>query len=351
MIIGLIIVLLLVLLLPFISKTVEHNLEIFLFIMGIASVIVSKQISGQLFMGILEDKFVYMITIAVLVAGILFKFIKNGMKKAVSSILKHIPIGVFVFIVIVFLGLISSIITAIISALILVEIVSMLPVNRDKKVGVCIAACFSIGLGATLTPLGEPLSSIVSSKLHKSFWYLFGQLGKYIIPAIILFAIVGVIIVQMKNFNLFHDKNAGPDALEVSEEIEEEESYKEIIIRTIKIFAFVIALNLLGTGFKPFVDHYVVHVSQHILYWGNMLSAILDNATIAAAEISTQMSAAQVNAILMGLLISGGMLIPGNIPNIISAGKLKIKSKEWAKLGVPLGLSVMFIYYVILFLI
>ncbi len=34
------------------------------------------------------------------------------------------------------------------------------------------------------------------------------------------------------------------------------------------------------------------------------------------------------------------MLIPGNIPNIISAGKLGITSKEWARLGVPpLGLS------------
>ena len=48
----------------------------------------------------------------------------------------------------------------------------------------------------------------------------------------------------------------------------------------------------------------------------------------------------------MGLLIAGGMLIPGNIPNIISAGKLGISSKEWAKLGVPLGLVLMAIYFV-----
>ena len=35
------------------------------------------------------------------------------------------------------------------------------------------------------------------------------------------------------------------------------------------------------------------------------------------------------------------MLIPGNIPNIICAGKLSIKSKEWAKFGFPLGLAIM----------
>jgi predicted cation transporter len=43
------------------------------------------------------------------------------------------------------------------------------------------------------------------------------------------------------------------------------------------------------------------------------------------------------------------MLIPGNIPNIISAQKLNISSKEWAKLGVPLGLVVMMVYYVWVF--
>jgi predicted cation transporter len=51
----------------------------------------------------------------------------------------------------------------------------------------------------------------------------------------------------------------------------------------------------------------------------------------------------------MGLIIAGGMLIPGNIPNIISASKLRIGSKEWAKIGVPFGLVVMVIFYLILF--
>ena len=48
-----------------------------------------------------------------------------------------------------------------------------------------------------------------------------------------------------------------------------------------------------------------------------------------------------IKAILLGLLISGGMLIPGNIPNIIAAGKLNITSLEWARFGVPVGLIAM----------
>jgi predicted cation transporter len=60
------------------------------------------------------------------------------------------------------------------------------------------------------------------------------------------------------------------------------------------------------------------------------------------------MSQVQVQAILMGLLTSGGMLIQGNIPNLISSSMLGIESKEWARLGVPLGLSLMLVYFVIL---
>jgi len=80
-----------------------------------------------------------------------------------------------------------------------------------------------------------------------------------------------------------------------------------------------------------------------------MISAVVDNATLAAAEISPRMTALQLKSILMGLLIAGGMLIPGNIPNIIAANKLRIRSREWAALGVPLGLVVMVIYFVVLF--
>ncbi len=84
------------------------------------------------------------------------------------------------------------------------------------------------------------------------------------------------------------------------------------------------------------------------LYWVNMVSAVLDNATSAAAEISPLMSLAKIQFLLMGLLISGGMLIPGNIPNIICARKLGITSREWARLGVPLGLALMLAYFVFL---
>ena len=108
------------------------------------------------------------------------------------------------------------------------------------------------------------------------------------------------------------------------------------------------ALIMLGAGFTPVVDQYLVRMPVRFLYWINMVSAILDNATLAAAEINPKMSMEAIKYVLIGLLTAGGMLIPGNIPNIICAGKLSIKSKEWAKFGLPLGLVLLICYFIVL---
>ena len=78
MITGLIIILLLVLLLPF-TKFVERNLEIFLFIMGIAAVLVSQVLEWPLIKEALTHPI--NITIAVLVAGLLFRWFHSPIQK------------------------------------------------------------------------------------------------------------------------------------------------------------------------------------------------------------------------------------------------------------------------------
>jgi predicted cation transporter len=357
MIIGLLIVLVLVLVLPFVVKLVEQNLEIFLFIMGLASVIIAGKFSGELFLDILSNYFLYFITLAVLVFGILFIVLKKKVTAVICRILNHMPAGVFAMILIIILGLISSVITAIIAALLLVEILNCAPIKRQQKVNLNIIACFSIGLGAVLTPVGEPLATVVVSKMDADFFYLIRLLGMYIIPGVVVLGILGLIYMQRKTKPLAARgaakgaEHEGSVDLELSEEFVEPETIKGAVIRAVKIFFFVFALELLGTGFKPMIDAYVINLPSMVLYWINMISAILDNATLTAAEVSSKMSSEQISAVLMGLLISGGMLIPGNIPNIISAGKMKIKSSEWARLGIPLGLVIMAVFFVIIFFI
>jgi predicted cation transporter len=323
--------------LPIVSMKVEKNLELFVFLVGLSASIISGSLNGELISRIFENKFMYIIVMAVLAGGFLFRKLNSYIKEIIRQVLRYIPLRVFVFFLIVTLGILSSVITAIISALLLVEVINILPISRKNKINIDIVACFAIGLGAVLTPIGEPLSTMVVSKYQVGFWYLLKQFGIYIIPGVLILGIIGACFAS--------EDKAGEGSFN---KVDIEETNAVIIIRGLKIFLFLIALELLGTGFTPIIDKYVVPLDLRYLYWINMSSAVLDNATLAAAEISTKMTQTQVKAVLMGLLISGGMMIPGNIPNIISAGKLKINSKEWIKLGVPLGLSIMTVYYMIL---
>ncbi len=119
-------------------------------------------------------------------------------------------------------------------------------------------------------------------------------------------------------------------------------------MRAVKVYIFVAALILLGEGLKPLIVWYFTKIPAWALFWINSLSAILDNATLTAVEIGPTMAMPQIISAVMALLIAGGMLIPGNIPNIVAAGRLKINMKEWAVIGVPIGLAIMIIYFVVL---
>jgi predicted cation transporter len=338
-IIALLVILLFVLVLPFSVKKVEEQLEIFLFIMGVIAVTVTSQWNIVLIKEALIEP--VKITLAVLIAGLAFRYLQKTITHNINKIADKIGIKLFVFLIVIMLGLISSVITAIIAALLLVEIVSCLKFDRKTEIYLVVFACFSIGLGAALTPIGEPLSTIAIAKLrgepyNAGFWFLFRNLWMYIISCIILLGIISVIMVrnaEKKSPGLREDKH---------------ESLKDIFFRTGKIYLFVIALIFLGTGFKPMIDMYVSKIPYYYIYWINIISAILDNATLTSAEIGPSMSMLQINSAILGLIIAGGMLIPGNIPNIISAGKLKIKSSEWAAIGVPVGLALMVIYFAVI---
>ena len=108
-----------------------------------------------------------------------------------------LSLKVMAFILIAVLGLVSSVISAILAAIILVEMINALHLSRKSEIDLTVIACFSIGLGAALTPLGEPLSTIAVSKLsgppyYAGFDYLIKLLGIYIVPGILAYGILGM---------------------------------------------------------------------------------------------------------------------------------------------------------------
>jgi len=344
---GQIIIILLVLLLPLFVHRIEKNLEAFLFIMGMMSATISHFFGPEHVwsLHLVKESLIepIKITLAVFVAGFLFKKFRQSITQGIAKSEQLLGPHIFAFFFIVGLGLLSSIITAIIAAIVLVEIINALPLDRKFETRLTIIACFAIGLGAVLTPVGEPLSTIATAKLkgppyHADFFFLMKHLWFLVIPGVVVFGIIGAFLraQQQKNVNW-------------QRKVIQEEMTKDILMRTGKVYLFVMALLFLGAGFRPVIDTYIVPLGDVALYWINTVSAVLDNATLASAEISPQMKLDQIQFALMGLLISGGMLIPGNIPNIIAASKLDIKSKQWAKFGVPVGFAVLVVYFVVMY--
>ncbi len=363
---GLLVIFLAVLLLPFRVKWVEENLEPFLFICGVAALTISGFYSGLMRNGeavptgwslaIVREALVAPVYIhnklglpvgivqAVLLVGLIMYRWHAPIHNAIRKTADRLSPQLMAFLLIVVLGLISSIISAILAAIILVETVAAMPLARRLKIELTVIACFSIGLGAALTPLGEPLSTIAITKLagapyHAGFGYLIKLLAAYIIPGIVAYGFVGVFFLKRSR----HLKAQ-------EEDVVYREKLRDVILRAAKVYLFIMALVFLGEGFKPIIIKYVSKMPSEALFWVNTISAILDNATLTAAEIGPALTLLQIKGALMGLLIAGGMLIPGNIPNIIAAGKLGIKSKEWAQVGVQIGIVTMFVYFLILYL-
>lgn len=322
--------------LPFTVHAVEKELEAFLFVLGILAVSITGAWSGELIVHALKEPIA--ISLAVLITGLLFKRFRNRVTIFIEVVERKIGLKPAIALFVFGLSLLSSVITAIIAALVLCEIASTLRLSKRDTIHVIVMGCFAIGMGAVLTPLGEPLSTIVTSKLsaephNAGFFYLFNLLWEFIVPGVLLFSILAA---RIKDPQI-------PAKTDV-----EAESNKDILVRAAKVFLFVMALVFFGKGLTPLAEISILKLPEWALYWANSISAILDNATLAAAEIVPSMTNKQIEFLLMALIVSGGFLIPGNIPNIICASKFKIKSKEWAKDALPVGIAVMLLYFIVL---
>jgi len=332
--------LLCVFILPLMNHEVEENLEPFLLVCGIAAVTISGLWTKHLFFEALREPL--RISAAVLVVGLLFKRYHLYIDRIVSRSVGVIGLRWTLFSIVVVLGLTSSIITAIVAALILGEVATVLHLERLQRVKLVIYTCFAISIGAILTPIGEPLGTIVMSKLagpphYADTLYIIKLLWPYIISATLILGFMAFAIVKRESTKVTRKQLAF-------------HSIEEILARTGKVYVFVAGLVLLGVGLKPLAYKTIFLLTPETLYWVNICSAALDNATLAAIEIVPEMAVRTLKFLLVSLILGGGMLIPGNIPNIICSSKLKIKSKEWAIIAVPLGLGLMFFYFIIMFL-
>lgn len=329
---GLGFLLIAVLLGPVLMKPVEENIEIFFLAAGAFASAITGQWGRALVHAAVTEPIA--LTVAVLIFGVIARLMRPSLDRAVQRMLKIVAPKWLYFGLIVVLGLLSSVITAVIAALILVEAIGLLKLDRRSEIAAVVLACFAIGLGAALTPVGEPLGTIAVAALGVDFWYLVRLLGPMVVAGIAIVGALSLFLPAKYGHSLKADIHT--------------EGWNEILIRAGKVYIFVAGLVGLSWGLRPLVDEYISRMPQWALFWVNSISAIVDNATLTAAEIGPTLTHPQQRAVLMGLLISGGMLIPGNIPNIVAASRLGISSREWARVGLVAGLPLMLLCFAVL---
>ena len=329
MVIGLGLILIAVLIGPILIKPVERNIELFFLGVGALTAIISGQFGWSLLDAALTEPLA--LTIAVLVFGVLARILRPAFDKGVQRLRSAVPARWIYFTLILALGLLSSVITSVVAALLLVEAIAMLKLDRSSETAAVVLACFGIGLGSALTPMGGPLAAIAIAALRADFWYLTRLLGPLVVAGLIIVGALGLFIAPLPAASLYA---ARP-----------EESWRDIVMRAVRVYAFVAGLVGLAWGMRPLANAYVTRLPQGVLFWVNSISAVVDNATLTAAEVGPALNHSQQRAILMGLLISGGMLIPGNIPNIVAASRLGIGSREWARIGLITGLPLMLLCF------
>ncbi|HYL59403.1 MAG TPA: DUF1646 family protein [Candidatus Acidoferrales bacterium] len=325
-------VLLLLLFGPLAVARIEHNLELYCLGLGVLATLLAGGFTGELVSEALREPVA--ISIAVIVAALLFgwsgAFLDRGFKRLRNRVRRPVLTGVSIFAI----AAVSSVITAIVAALVMIEAIGLLQLDRERRARVTVAGCFAVGMGASLTPIGEPLSTLAARALNLSFFGLFDLLAPWVLPGVIACSILAAVFARGE----YEHVAAGPRI---------RQTYGEMAIQAGKVFAFIVGLVLISHAYGPIANEYVAKMSNDLLFWVNTVSAALDNATLVALEVHS-MTLERAREAILSLLISGGILIPGNIPNIVSAGALKIRSAQWARIGLPIGLTLLGIYFALL---
>ncbi|HUA33504.1 MAG TPA: DUF1646 family protein [Candidatus Binataceae bacterium] len=321
-----------VLLGPILVKPIERNVELFFLAAGTVAAVISGRMSFGLVRSALFEPLE--LTCAVLVFGIVFRLLRVKLDRIFAHAIRSLGQQWLCFGLTIALGLLSGFITAVVAALVFAEAISLLKMDRPSEIAATVYGCFAIGLGAAITPLGMPASTLVLAALHADFWYLARLLWPFIVGGTALVAIPV----------LFLESNHHKARLHLAAE----DGWSVVLIRAAKVYFFIVGLVGLAAAIRPVVDIYLRHLPAVILFWLNTISAVVDNATLAAVEIGPALSVSQQRFAMMGLLISGGMLIPGNIPNIVAAGRLGISSGEWAAHGLRTGALLLLLCFVIL---
>jgi predicted cation transporter len=326
-------VIIIVLLGPVFVAPIGRNVEVFFLVIGVLTALMMGQFSPALVWGAVSEPLGF--TVAVLVFGAGFRLSRRHLDQLFRRVIETLNPRMFFFLLATALGFLGAFITPVVAALVFVEAISLLRCDRATEIAATVFACFAIGIGAGLTPLGMPGLTVVLRSLHGDFWYLAHLLGPFIIVGVILTAALTMFLPITSSKPV--------------DEVRDLDSWKLVLlVRPGRVYVFIAGLVALSDGLRPLVDAYLHRIPTGLLYWMNTISAVVNNSTLAAVEIGPSLSRSQQRSALLGLLLSGGALVTGNIPNIVAASRLGITSREWARIGLGTASALLILCFAIL---
>ena len=334
---GLVAVCLLVI--PLTVRWVESHLELFLLAVGVVAVTISGQWSGALVRHTLSSP-VY-VSFIVVIVSVIFNNYSRYIFRVLFAFFRALEPRYSFALLILILGISSSLVSVTVSALVLAEVLKVVSLEHKTTVQITVFARYANGLGAVLTPLAELVGLVISNALsgaphHADFFFLLRHFLGWIFPAICALSVAAGYAARYAGTTMqMHIR-------------EDKETYSSILRRTGHIYMFVAALTLISTGLRPLAISTITHLGGKVLFLANAVSVIIDNATLAAIEIVPTISSRDLIYMVIGLAAFGSMLVQGNLPNIVAAEKLGIKSREWARVAVPTGLVLMTVYFILL---
>ncbi len=322
---------------PVLARTIEEHIELFFLAIGLLAMTIAGAWKWEV--AARAAAVPLPITLAVIVADVVFGRIRTRIDRALDWMQRRVSRAWLSGAAVLLIAMLSAIVTAVVAALMLAEVIGSMRFAERARVRVAVAGCFAIGLGSSLTPLGGPLSTLAASGLHMGFGGLFRILTPYVLPGMVACSIAaGMFASRHAEF----EASDGPPAA-----VFVREALARALVRGVEIYVFIAGLVLVGEAFSPIAARYVPTIGHSALFWANTISAAMDNATLVAIEIHG-MQLARAREAIIALLVAGGMLIPGNIPNIVAAAVLRIGAGAWARIGIPMGLVLLGIYFAFL---
>ena len=173
---------------PLAITAIEHNIELYCLALGVLATLLGTGFTRELILEALHEPVA--ISIAVIVAALLFGWTRPWLDQVFDRLRARVSRPVLTAASVFAIASISSVITAIVGALVLVEVVGLLHLAGDKRTRVIVTGCFAIGMGASLTPLGEPLSTLAARALDLRFLGLFELMAPWVFPGLLASSLV-----------------------------------------------------------------------------------------------------------------------------------------------------------------